>query len=95
MAIGQIVADELDVPFAKVKVVMGDSATSVNQGGASGSTGIQNGGKQMRMAAAEARRVLVEMAAGLLSVRRPTSSWSMTAWSAPPTTRPSAFPMRR
>ena len=37
--------------------------TSVNQGGASGSTGIQLGGKQMRMAAAEARRVLVEMAA--------------------------------
>ena len=28
---------------------MGDTATSVNQGGASGSTGIQHGGKQMRM----------------------------------------------
>jgi CO/xanthine dehydrogenase Mo-binding subunit len=42
---------------------MGDTATSVNQGGASGSTGIQLGGRQMRMAAAEARRVLVEMAA--------------------------------
>ena len=41
---------------------MGDTATSVHQGGASGSTGIQLGGKQMRMAAAEARRVLVEMA---------------------------------
>jgi CO/xanthine dehydrogenase Mo-binding subunit len=46
---------------------MGDTANSVNQGGASGSTGIQFGGKQMRMASAEARRVLVEMAAGLLS----------------------------
>jgi CO/xanthine dehydrogenase Mo-binding subunit len=42
---------------------MGDTATSVNQGGASGSTGIQLGGRQMRMAAAEARRVLLEMAA--------------------------------
>ena len=68
VAIGQIVAEELDVPFNAVKVIMGDTATSVNQGGASGSTGIQEGGKQMRMAAAEARRVLVEMAAGLLSV---------------------------
>jgi nicotinate dehydrogenase subunit B len=67
VAIGQIVAEELDVPFKSVKVLMGDTATSVNQGGASGSTGIQLGGKQMRMAAAEARRVLVEMAAGLLS----------------------------
>ena len=68
VAIGQIVAEELDVPFKAVKVIMADTAYTVNQGGASGSTGIQLGGKQMRMAAAEARRVLVEMAAGLLSV---------------------------
>jgi nicotinate dehydrogenase subunit B len=68
VAIAQIVAEELDVPFKSVKVYMGDTANSVNQGGASGSTGIQNGGKQMRMAAAEARRVLVEMAAARLSV---------------------------
>jgi CO/xanthine dehydrogenase Mo-binding subunit len=67
-AIGQIVAEELDVPFKAVKVYMGDTATSVNQGGASGSTGIQLGGKQMRVAAAEARRVLVEMAAQKLSL---------------------------
>ena len=63
VAIGQIVAEELDVPFDRVAVVMGDTASSVNQGGASGSTGIQLGGKQMRVAAAEARRVLIEMAA--------------------------------
>ena len=67
VAIAQIVAEELDVPFKRVKVFMGDTANSVNQGGASGSTGIQFGGKQMRMASAEARRVLVEMAAGFLS----------------------------
>src|SRR5262249_27515509 len=47
---------------------LGDTATSVNQGGASGSTGIQDGGKQMRVAAAEARRALVEMAAAKLGV---------------------------
>jgi nicotinate dehydrogenase subunit B len=68
VAIGQIVAEELDVPFKAVKVYMGDTANSVNQGGASGSTGIQLGGKQMRMVAAEARRVLVEMAAADLGV---------------------------
>src|SRR3984885_1814275 len=68
VAIAQIVAEELDVPFKSVRVFMADTATSVNQGGASGSTGIQLGGKQMRMAAAEARRVLFEMAAGALSV---------------------------
>ncbi|HEY0912914.1 MAG TPA: molybdopterin cofactor-binding domain-containing protein, partial [Bradyrhizobium sp.] len=68
VAIAQIVAEELDVSFKSVKVLMGDTATSVNQGGASGSTGVQLGGKQMRVAAAEARRVLVEMAAATLSM---------------------------
>jgi CO/xanthine dehydrogenase Mo-binding subunit len=68
VAIGQMVAEELDVPFKAVKVYLGDTATSVHQGGASGSTGIQLGGKQMRVAAAEARRVLVEMAAQKLAV---------------------------
>jgi nicotinate dehydrogenase subunit B len=68
VAIGQIVAEELDVPFKAVKVHMGDTATSVNQGGASGSTGVQLGGKQMRVAAAEARRVLVDMAAEKLAL---------------------------
>jgi CO/xanthine dehydrogenase Mo-binding subunit len=67
-AIGQMIAEELDVPFKAVTVHMGDTATSVNQGGASGSTGVQNGGKQMRVAAAEARRVLVDMAADKLGL---------------------------
>ncbi len=78
VAIGQIVADELDVSFNAVTVFMGDTATSVNQGGASGSTGIQLGGKQMRVAAAEARRVLVDMAAeklGLPASRSRSHRW--------------------
>ncbi len=68
VSIGQMVAEELDVPFERVTVYMADTRTSVNQGGASGSTGIQNGGKQMRAASAEARRVLVEMAAQKLNL---------------------------
>ena len=68
VAVGQIVAEELDVPFDRVNVFMGDTATSVNQGGASGSTGLQEGGKQMRVAAAEARRVLVATAADKLGM---------------------------
>src|SRR4051812_6206853 len=62
VAVAQIVAEELDVGFDKVEVVMGDTGTSCNQGGASGSTGISNGARLMRRAAAEARRVLVERA---------------------------------
>jgi nicotinate dehydrogenase subunit B len=68
IAVAQIVADELDVAFDKVQVLMGDTATSCNQGGASGSTGVSNGARLLRRAAAEARRVLVESAAQKLGV---------------------------
>src|SRR5215468_10786087 len=68
VAIGQIVAEELDVRFDRVKVVMGDTALTCNQGGASGSTGVQRGGVTLRYAAAEARRLLVERAAQKLGV---------------------------
>jgi nicotinate dehydrogenase subunit B len=68
IAIRQMVAEELDAPFKDTRIFIGDTATSVNQGGASGSTGVQEGGHQMRMAAAEARRVLLEMAADKLGV---------------------------
>jgi nicotinate dehydrogenase subunit B len=63
VAIGQIVAEELDVPFERVRVVMGDTALTVNQGGASGSTGIWKGSVPLRNGAAEARRLLLDMAA--------------------------------
>jgi nicotinate dehydrogenase subunit B len=63
VAIAQIVAEELDAPVNHVRIVMGDTATSINQGGASGSTGIERGGVTLRFAAAEARRVLLAMAA--------------------------------
>ena len=68
VAIAQIVAEELDVAYNKVKVVMGDSASSMNQGGASSALGIQAGAKPLRSAAAEARRILVELAAVKLGV---------------------------
>ena len=68
VALAQMVAEELDVPFNAVKVVTGDTATSVNQGGASSASGIQLGGKQLRAAAAEARRILIELAAEKLGV---------------------------
>jgi CO/xanthine dehydrogenase Mo-binding subunit len=63
VAIGQIVAEELDVPFERVTVVMGDTALTVDQGGGSASSGIQRGAKPLRSAAAEARRILFELAA--------------------------------
>ena len=67
-AISQMIAEELDVPVNVVKLVMGDTALTINQGGASSSNGVQNGGKQMAAAAAEARRVLIDMAATKLNL---------------------------
>src|SRR5713101_7638247 len=68
IAIAQIVADELDVDVAKVDVVMGDTALTCNQGGASGSTGIQTGARPLRSAAAEARRLLMQSASQKLGL---------------------------
>ena len=68
VAIRQIVAEELDVPVDRVAIVMGDLARTANQGGASGSTGIERGGITLRYAGAEARRVLLDLASPQLGV---------------------------
>ena len=68
VAIAQIVAEELDVSYRKVKIVMGNSASSLNQGGASSALGIQAGAKPLRNAAAEARRILLNLASEKLNV---------------------------
>ena len=62
-ALTQIVADELDVPFDHVTVIQGDTALTPDQGPSYGSLSIQNGGMQLRQAAATARRALLGEAA--------------------------------
>lgn len=60
-------AEELDMGIDRVHIIQGDTALTVDQGGASGSTGLQMSGVAIRYAAAEARRVLLERAAEKLS----------------------------
>jgi CO/xanthine dehydrogenase Mo-binding subunit len=67
-AIAQIVAEELDVPLDHVDMVMGDTERTCNQGGVSGSTGVQRGAIPLRNAAAEARAVLLLRASQRLGV---------------------------
>jgi CO/xanthine dehydrogenase Mo-binding subunit len=62
LAMGQIVAEELDVPMSSIEIVQGDTALTINQGGASGSTGVRFAGAAFRQAGAEARRVLLTRA---------------------------------
>jgi CO/xanthine dehydrogenase Mo-binding subunit len=66
--ITQIVAEELDVPMARVNVVQGDTLLTPDQGPTYGSLSIQNGGVQIRLAAATARRALLREAAQRLSI---------------------------
>ena len=61
-AFGQLVADELDVPFDRIKVLMGDTALCPDQGATVGSNSMYRGGPQVRQAAAEARQTLLAMA---------------------------------
>src|SRR5260221_10473276 len=68
-ALTQIVAEELDVPMARVSVIQGDTALTPDQGPSYGSLSIQNGGMQLRQAAATARRALLREAAQQLSTK--------------------------
>lgn len=62
-AFSQLVADELDVPFERVTVLMGDTELCPDQGPTVGSLSMYRGGPQVRQAAAEARQTLLAMAA--------------------------------
>src|SRR5712692_2503048 len=62
-AFGQLIADELDVPFESVKIVMGDTGLTPDQGKSTASSNVSLGAQPLRIAAAEARRTLLKMAA--------------------------------
>jgi CO/xanthine dehydrogenase Mo-binding subunit len=67
-SIAQMVAEEIDVAFPRVRMVMSDTARTVNMGGASGALGVSRSGMHLRACAAEARRLLVDAAAQALNV---------------------------
>ena len=61
-AFRQMMCDELDIAYDKTSLVMGNTDTTPDQGGSGGSDGIERDGWPMRRVAAEARRVLLELA---------------------------------
>ena len=65
-ALGQIVAEELDVPISKINMVIGDTTKSVDQGRTSASRTLERAGPQMRQAAAAARQELLKRASANL-----------------------------
>jgi isoquinoline 1-oxidoreductase len=67
-SLAQMMADELNVPIGKVKMIMGDTDLCPYDAGTWGSQTTQTFGPAMRAAAAEARGVLVDLAAARLGV---------------------------
>jgi nicotinate dehydrogenase subunit B len=67
-ALGQIVAEELDVSFARVIVVLGDTSRVPNQGATIASETIQITAVPLRKAAAQARNFLLAQAADRLEL---------------------------
>ena len=62
-AFRQMMSDELDIAYDKTSLIMGSTDVTPDQGGSGGSDAIQRDGWPMRRVAAEARRVLLELAA--------------------------------
>lgn len=67
-AIAQIVADELDVPFARVRVPDADTSDTPDQGYTAGSASLSTGAIPVRQAAAEARLAVLALAAARFGV---------------------------
>jgi len=67
-SLAQMMADELNVQFEKVKMVMGDTDLCPYDAGTWGSQTTQSFGPAMRAAAAEAKAVLLDLASARLGV---------------------------
>jgi len=76
IALAQMMADELDVAFENVKMVMGDTELCPWDDGTWGSTSIREFGPEMRKAAGKAREILLQMASEKLKV--PVSQLQVT-----------------
>jgi CO/xanthine dehydrogenase Mo-binding subunit len=66
VAIRQMAAEELDIPVERVNLIDGDTALCPDQGATGGSTGLTQGGVQVRQAAATARQAMRKLPAGTL-----------------------------
>ena len=67
-ALGQIAADELDIPMDRLTVICGDTKLTPDQGQTVGSQTIELAGPEVRLAAATARQTLLALASKQLRV---------------------------
>jgi nicotinate dehydrogenase subunit B len=62
-ALAQIAAEELDLPLSRIEMISGDTGQTPNEGHTAGSLSVENSGTALRMAAAEVRTILIDLAA--------------------------------
>lgn len=67
-AVAQICADELDVDMGRIRIISGDTALTPNEGVTAGSFSMPNCAPAVRQASAEARAIMLGMAAEKLGV---------------------------
>ena len=67
-ALAQIIAEELDLSLARVQMISGDTGKTPDEGYTSGSQSIEYGGTALRLAGAEVRAILLDLAAKRLNV---------------------------
>jgi CO/xanthine dehydrogenase Mo-binding subunit len=67
-ALHQIAAEELDLPLARIKMISGDTGQTPNEGQTAGSQSVENSGTALRMAGAEVRGMLLDLAAKRLGL---------------------------
>src|SRR6478672_12121415 len=67
-ALAQIAAEELDLPLVRVTMISGDTGRTPNEGQTAGSTSVEASGTALRLAGAEVRSILIELAAKRLGV---------------------------
>ncbi len=61
-AVAQIAAEELDVALERIRIVSGDTRQTPDEGVTAGSMSLQTSGQALRVAAAEARHILLTLA---------------------------------
>jgi nicotinate dehydrogenase subunit B len=71
-ALSQIAAEELELPLARVHMISGDTEKTPDEGFTSGSQSIENGGVALRLAGAEVRAILLDLAVKRLGVEAST-----------------------
>ena len=71
-ALTQIAAEELDLSLGRVRVLTTDTSYSPNEGVTSGSQSIEYGGTALRLASAEVRGILLDLAAKRFGVSADT-----------------------